>query len=92
MVSDNSNHVCSIFHDILYVFVAGEIISTVSHIMVPNPTKSIVAETQLRLTDIIHELQRNLSKLMLVMKTDDYILQSGMGRYVRDRMQRFLLF
>jgi len=46
---------------------AGEIIATVSHIMVPNPTKSIIAETQARLTDIIAEIQRNLSKLLIVM-------------------------
>jgi len=39
----------------------------VSHIMVPNPTKSIIAETQARLTDIIAEIQRNLSKLLIVM-------------------------
>ncbi len=52
---------------------AGEIISTVSHIMVPNPTKTIVAETQARLTDIISELERNLTRLMLVLKGDQYL-------------------
>ena len=45
---------------------AGEIIATLSHIMVPNPTKSTIAETQTRLTDIVAELQRNLSKLLLM--------------------------
>ena len=61
---------------------AGEILSTVSHIMVPNPTKSIVAETQSRLTDIVHELQRNLSKLMVVIKDEDYRTPSSVGRCV----------
>ena len=39
--------------------------ATVSHIMVPNPTKSIIAETQSRVSDIITEMQRNLSKLLV---------------------------
>ena len=65
----------------LVVFAAGEILSTVSHIMVPNPTKTIVAETQSRLTDIVHELQRNLSKLTAIMKDDDYRTPSSVGRY-----------
>ena len=52
--------------------VANEILSTVSHIMVPNPTKTIVGGAQSRLTDIIHELQRNLTRLMVVMKDEEY--------------------
>ena len=50
----------------LVLFVAGEISSTVSYIMVPNPTKSIIAETQSRLTDIIRELEKNLSRLVIL--------------------------
>lgn len=46
--------------------IAGEISSTVAHIMVPNPTKSIIAETQARLTDIIRELEKNLSQLIIL--------------------------
>ena len=34
--------------------------------MVPNPTKSIIAETQARLTDIIRELEKNLSRLIML--------------------------
>lgn len=34
--------------------------------MVPNPTKSIIAETQARLTDIIRELEKNLSQLIIL--------------------------
>ena len=45
--------------------VAGEVASTLSHVMVTNPTRNILAETQSRLADIIVETQRNLSKLML---------------------------
>jgi len=41
--------------------------------MVPNPTKTIVAETQARLTDIISELERNLTRLMLVLKGDQFL-------------------
>jgi hypothetical protein len=48
--------------------------------MVPNPTKSIVAETQSRLTDIIHELQRNLSRLMWLMKEEDFSGRCGERR------------
>lgn len=44
---------------------AGEVASTLSHVMVTNPTKNIMAETQSRLADIIAEMQRNLSKLMM---------------------------
>ncbi len=44
---------------------AGEITSAVSHIMVPNPTKAIIADTQHRLTSIINELQKSLSKLLI---------------------------
>lgn len=39
--------------------------STVSHIMVPHPTKGIIADTQHRLTQIINKLQMNLSDLLL---------------------------
>ena len=49
-------------------YTAGEISSTVAHIMVPNPTKSIIAETQSRLTDIIRELEKNLSRLIILEK------------------------
>lgn len=48
---------------------AGEVASTLSHVMVTNPTKNIMAETQSRLADIILEMQRNLSKLMLSLET-----------------------
>ena len=48
--------------------VAGEVASTLSHVMVTNPTKNILAETQSRLADIIAEMQRNLSKLMLALE------------------------
>ena len=44
---------------------AGEVASTLSHVMVTNPTKTILTKTQSRLADIIAETQRNLSKLML---------------------------
>ena len=47
---------------------AGEIIATLSHIMVPNPTKSTIAETQTRLTDTVAEIQRNLSKLLIMIE------------------------
>ena len=47
------------------LYVAGEVASTLSHVMVTNPTRNILAETQSRLADIITETQRNLSKLML---------------------------
>ena len=43
----------------------GEITDTVSRIMVPNPTKSIIAETQTRLKDTISELEKTLSRLMV---------------------------
>ena len=33
--------------------------------MVPNPTKSIIAETQTRLKDTISELEKTLSRLMV---------------------------
>ena len=49
-----------------FMCIAGEISSTVAHIMVPNPTKSIIAETQSRLTDIIRELEKNLSQLIIL--------------------------
>ena len=45
---------------------AGEITATVSHIMVPNPTKGIIAETQHKLTNVITELQKNLSRLLIL--------------------------
>ena len=44
---------------------AGEVASTLSHVMVTNPTKKILGETQSRLADIIAETQRNFTKLML---------------------------
>ena len=47
------------------VCIAGEVASTLSHVMVTNPTKNILAKTQSRLADIISETQRNLSKLMI---------------------------
>ena len=47
---------------------AGETASTLSHVMVTNPTKNILAETQSRLADIIAETQRNLTKLMLSLR------------------------
>ena len=47
------------FINYVTTIIAGEISSTVAHIMVPNPTKSIIAETQARLTDIIRELEKN---------------------------------
>ena len=34
--------------------------------MVPNPTKSIIAKTQARLTDIICELEKDLSQLIML--------------------------
>ena len=57
---------------ILYAYVcstlpAGEVNTIISHIMVPNPTKSIIAETQSRVADIVAEMQRNLSKLLVCM-------------------------
>ena len=54
-----------------WYFTAGEISSTVAHIMVPNPTKSIIAETQSRLTDIIRELEKNLSRLIMLVGDKD---------------------
>lgn len=48
---------------------AGEVASTLSHVMVTNPTKNIMAETQSRLADIIAEMQRNLSRLMMALET-----------------------
>ena len=59
--------------------VAGEISSTVAHIMVPNPTKSIIAETQARLTDIIRELEKNLSRL--IMLVGDKAISASVERY-----------
>lgn len=53
---------------IIVYCIAGEVASTLSHVMVTNPTKNIVAETQLRLADIIAEMQRNLSKLMVSLR------------------------
>ena len=44
---------------------AGEMASTLSHVMVTNPTKNILSQTQSRLADIISEAQRNFSKLVL---------------------------
>ena len=49
----------------MYVYTAGEMASTLSHVMVTNPTKNILAETQSRLADIISEAQRNFSRLIL---------------------------
>ena len=54
------------FVNYVTTIIAGEISSTVAHIMVPNPTKSIIAETQARLTDIIRELEKNLSRLIML--------------------------
>ena len=54
------------FNNYVTINIAGEISSTVTHIMVPNPTKSIIAETQARLTDIIRELEKNLSRLIML--------------------------
>ena len=54
------------FINYVTTIIAGEISSTVAHIMVPNPTKSIIAETQARLTDIIRELEKNLSRLIML--------------------------
>lgn len=47
---------------------ADETASALSHVMVTNPTKNILAETQSRLADIIAETQRNLTKLMLSLR------------------------
>ena len=47
--------------------------------MVPNPTKSIIAETQARLTDIIRELEKNLSRL--IMLVGDKAISASVERY-----------
>ena len=50
-----------LWHYYYIIIIAGEISTKVAHIMVPNPKKSVIAETQARLTDIIYELEKNLS-------------------------------
>lgn len=66
--------------------IAGEISSTVAHIMVPNPTKSIIAETQARLTDIIRELEKNLSRLIILV--GDQRMNTSIDRWVKSQVGR----
>lgn len=58
--------------------------------MVPNPTKSIIAETQARLTDIIRELEKNLSRL--IMLVGDKGMNASVERYLNDSVHADMVF